>query len=180
MEIIESVSWLALGFTAVLAGIELLWIRKGRSVISKSKSTIVSPIMIKDDASGGNDKSDDRLNNISDNLHNDSNNCADFDYDYTGDSEMRIRTITTNTVFKKVVKNPFRVIVEPSLCIACGSCETLTPKVFVLEKDKMINPKAIVRSKTCVASDEILAAAETCPTKAIKIIDKNSGVQICP
>jgi ferredoxin len=178
MEVIESVSWLGLGFMAILVGsVELLWIRKGRrNVINMRKSTTILRTM-RDDASSGNDKSDNRLNNISD-FHHDSNGRRDFGYDYTGDGDMRTRT--TNTVSKKVMKNPFRIILESSLCIACGSCETLAPNVFVIEKDKMINPKARVRSKTCVASDEILAAAATCPTKAIKIVDRNSGTQICP
>jgi molecular chaperone DnaJ len=39
-------------------------------------------------------------------------------------------------------KGRFHIIVEPSLCMAFGSCETIAPKVFVVEKNKMINPKA--------------------------------------
>jgi hypothetical protein len=39
-------------------------------------------------------------------------------------------------------KGRFHIIVEPSLCMAFGSCETLAPKIFVVEKNKMINPKA--------------------------------------
>ena len=39
-------------------------------------------------------------------------------------------------------KGRFHIIVDPSLCMAFGSCETLAPKVFVVEKNKMINPKA--------------------------------------
>ena len=44
-----------------------------------------------------------------------------------------------------------------------GGCETLAPTVFVVKNNKMINPKARIVS--------ILAAAQACPTKAIKIID---------
>jgi curved DNA-binding protein CbpA len=74
----------------------------------------------------------------------------------------------------------FHIIVEPSLCMAFGSCEILAPKVFVLEKNKKINPKVKIESEDGASSDEILAAAETCPTKAIKIIDRYSGEQIYP
>ena len=69
---------------------------------------------------------------------------------------------------------------EPSLCLAFGSCETLAPKVFVVEKNKRINPKAIVKSETGANIETILDAAKTCPTKAIIIIDRYSGERIYP
>jgi molecular chaperone DnaJ len=77
-------------------------------------------------------------------------------------------------------KGRFHIIVEPSLCMAFGSCETLAPKVFVLEKDKRINPKARIESETGSTLEAILAAAQTCPTKAIRIIDRYTGEQIFP
>jgi molecular chaperone DnaJ len=64
--------------------------------------------------------------------------------------------------------------------MAFGSCERLAPRVFVVEKDKLINPKAIVVSETGANFNTILAAAETCPTKAIVIIDRYTGKQIYP
>ena len=77
-------------------------------------------------------------------------------------------------------KGRFHIIVEPSLCMAFGSCETLAPNVFVLEKDKRINPKARIESETGSTLEAILAAAQTCPTKAIRIIDRYTGEQIFP
>ena len=77
-------------------------------------------------------------------------------------------------------KGRFHIMVEPSLCMAFGSCETLAPKVFVVEKNKRINPKAIVESETGANFETILAAAQTCPTKAIKIVDRYTGEQIYP
>ncbi|NOJ26521.1 MAG: hypothetical protein DA330_00715 [Nitrososphaera sp.] len=77
-------------------------------------------------------------------------------------------------------KSRFHIIVEPSLCMAFGSCETLAPKVFVVEKNKRLNPKAIVESETGADFDTIYSAAQTCPTKAIKIIDRFTGEQIFP
>jgi molecular chaperone DnaJ len=79
-----------------------------------------------------------------------------------------------------IPKGRFHIIVEPSLCMAFGSCETLAPKVFVLEKDKRINPKARIESETGSTPEAILAAAQTCPTKAIRIIDRYTGEQIFP
>ncbi len=77
-------------------------------------------------------------------------------------------------------KSRFHIIVEPSLCMAFGSCETLAPKVFVVEKNKRVNPKAWVESETGADFDTIYAAAQTCPTKAIKIVDRYTGEQIFP
>jgi molecular chaperone DnaJ len=77
-------------------------------------------------------------------------------------------------------KGRFHIIVEPSLCMAFGSCEVLAPKVFVVEKNKMVNPKAKVECETCADYERIHAAAATCPTKAIKIIDRYTGEQLYP
>ena len=82
--------------------------------------------------------------------------------------------------FLDTPKGRFHIIVEPSLCMAFGSCETLAPKVFVVEKNKRVNPKAVVECETCADYEKIYAAAATCPTKAIKIIDRYTGEQLYP
>jgi molecular chaperone DnaJ len=79
-----------------------------------------------------------------------------------------------------IPKARFHLTVDPSLCMAFGSCETLAPKVFVVQKNKIVNPKAIVESETGADFNMILAAAQTCPTKAIRIIDRYTGEQIFP
>lgn len=90
----------------------------------------------------------------------------------------KLQSPTTNSL--DIPKGRFHITVEPSLCMAFGSCERLAPRVFVVEKDKIINPKAIVVSETGANFNTILAAAETCPTKAIVIIDRYTGKQIYP
>lgn len=82
--------------------------------------------------------------------------------------------------FLDTPKGRFHIIVEPSLCMAFGSCETLAPKVFVVEKNKRVNPKAVVECETCAEYEKIYAAAATCPTKAIKIVDRYTGEQLYP
>jgi ferredoxin len=96
---------------------------------------------------------------------------------HKGELEPQVQTAITDL---DVPKGRFHITVEPSLCMAFGSCETLAPKVFVVEKDKRINPKAVVESETGANPETILAAAQTCPTKAIKIIDRYTGEQIYP
>ncbi|HEY5632086.1 MAG TPA: ferredoxin, partial [Nitrososphaeraceae archaeon] len=96
----------------------------------------------------------------------------------TGRSNYRIQHATITDL--DTPKGRFHIIVEPSLCMAFGSCETLAPKVFVIEKNKRINPKARIESEIGANIESILAAAQTCPTKAIKIIDRYTGEQIFP
>ncbi|MFZ0513763.1 MAG: DnaJ domain-containing protein [Candidatus Nitrosopolaris sp.] len=102
---------------------------------------------------------------------------SDKQYDHA-----RKHTQTQSTVsnFLDSPKGRLQITVEPSLCLAFGSCETLAPKVFVVEKNKRINPKARVESETGANFESILAAAQTCPTKAIKLIDRYTGEQIYP
>ncbi len=90
--------------------------------------------------------------------------------------------IATTKIRKKIAieKSRFKIIVEPSLCMAFGSCEILAPNVFHIETNKMINPKAVVISETADKFESILDAAQTCPTKAIIIIDRHTGKQIFP
>lgn len=78
------------------------------------------------------------------------------------------------------IKSRFHILIEPSLCLAFGGCETIAPKVFVVDKSKHINPKARVQSETADTLDRIVMAAQACPTKAIKIIDSYTGNQIYP
>ncbi len=79
-----------------------------------------------------------------------------------------------------ILQSRYQIIVEPSLCLAFGSCEVLAPKVFVVEKNRQINPKAIVISETAEEIDTIMDAAKTCPTKAIIIIDRYTGNCVYP
>lgn len=78
------------------------------------------------------------------------------------------------------IKSRFHILIEPSLCLAFGGCETIAPKVFMVDKSKHINPKARVQSETADTLDRIVLAAQACPTKAIKIIDRYTGNQIYP
>ena len=99
-------------------------------------------------------------------------------------NEGREKTITTTTTTtRKQISNEvsrFKIIIEPSLCMAFGSCEILAPHVFRVETNKIINPKAVVVSETGDNFESILNAAQTCPTKAIIIIDRYTGKQIFP
>lgn len=72
------------------------------------------------------------------------------------------------------------VDVDPSKCIACCSCETIVPSVFRVEKNVKVNPKSKVINECGASSEKILDAAQTCPTKAISVSDKESFRRLYP
>ena len=80
----------------------------------------------------------------------------------------------------KIYKHDLSVRVDKSQCIACMSCETIAPNVFVIDKLTMINPKSQVHNQYGASEEKIMDAAETCPTKAIKIDERKSGRRIYP
>jgi ferredoxin len=103
------------------------------------------------------------------------------EFDFRQD-DVRARNYAQATItqFLDLPKGRFHVSVEPSLCMAYGTCERIAPRVFLLDKNKMINPKAKVESEVGADFETLLAAAHNCPTKAIKIVDRYTGEQIYP
>ncbi|TBR11543.1 MAG: molecular chaperone DnaJ [Candidatus Nitrosotenuis sp.] len=72
------------------------------------------------------------------------------------------------------------VSVDHSLCIACCSCETIAPKVFAVDKLSKMNPKSNVINPRGAKSDKIMDAAQTCPTKAIRVEEKETKRRLYP
>lgn len=110
---------------------------------------------------------------------------ASQEYFYRSDYQVNSKNRDQNNLQKKQVfeqeeQSRFKIIVEPSLCLAFGSCETLAPNVFVVEKNRRFNPKAVIKSESGADFETILDAAKTCPTKAIIIIDRLTGDQVYP
>ncbi len=79
----------------------------------------------------------------------------------------------------KVRPNLF-VDVDPSLCIACQSCETIAPDVFCIDKKSNMNPKSKVINMRGAGLNKIMNAAETCPTKAIIVENADSKKRLYP
>ena len=80
----------------------------------------------------------------------------------------------------KAFNHNLSVDVDESLCIGCCSCEIIAPKVFTIDKLKMINPKSHVHNQYGASYEKIMDAAETCPTKAIQVEERKSGKKIFP
>jgi curved DNA-binding protein CbpA len=74
----------------------------------------------------------------------------------------------------------FSVDVDPSLCIGCCSCETIAPDVFVVDKVTKMNPKSKVFNQRGAGYNKVMSAAETCPTKAINVDNKDLKKRIYP
>lgn len=72
---------------------------------------------------------------------------------------------------KKVAK----IVVDRELCIGSASCVAIAPGVFALDEEN----KAYVINKEGADNETIIAAAKSCPTKAILLYDED-GRQIYP
>jgi ferredoxin/predicted CopG family antitoxin len=75
--------------------------------------------------------------------------------------------------------------IEQNLCMGAESCVRLAPEVFALDesrlRDKDYEPLAMrdIMDRE-VSSEKIIAAAQTCPYRSIKVIDAETGEQIFP
>lgn len=72
------------------------------------------------------------------------------------------------------------VDVDESLCIGCCSCETIAPSVFEINKESMMNPKSSVINQKGAGINKIMNAAETCPTKAIRVENLDTKEKLFP
>ena len=77
---------------------------------------------------------------------------------------------------KTTVIGKYTVKVVRSLCISAGSCIAVAPAVFEFDAEN----KAIIKPGAEGEEANILLAAQTCPTKAIVIIETETGKQIWP
>ena len=72
------------------------------------------------------------------------------------------------------------VDVDKSLCIGCCSCEIIAPGVFEIDKGAKSNPKSSVIDQKGEGVNKIMNAAETCPTKAIRVENLNTKEKLFP
>ena len=72
------------------------------------------------------------------------------------------------------------VSVDHSLCIGCCSCEIIAPQVFAVDKLSKMNPKSSVINQSGAKPDKIMDAAQTCPTKAIRVEEKETKRRLYP
>jgi ferredoxin len=100
------------------------------------------------------------------------------------DYNARIRSDGRNGEYEKAQepkKQPdLFVSVDESLCIGCCSCETIAPDVFSINKETRSNPKSAVINQKGAGVNKIMNAAETCPTKAISVENRDTKERLYP
>jgi ferredoxin len=63
-------------------------------------------------------------------------------------------------------------VIDPAACSAHGDCEDIAPEIFRLDDIAVVVGDG---------PDELmLAAAQACPSIAIRIVDRDSGEQVYP
>lgn len=77
---------------------------------------------------------------------------------------------------KEVIIGKYKIKILRGECIGAASCVAVSPSVFVLDTES----KATVISGGQDEADNILTAAQSCPTKAIVVTDTETGKQIWP
>ena len=104
-----------------------------------------------------------------------------FEKIFWEDPEKNMEQIFKNRLENgKKFDHNLKIQVDKSLCIACCSCETIAPDVFVIDKISAINPKSKVHNQHGAHKGKIMDAAKTCPTKAILVHEKDSKNKIYP
>ena len=100
------------------------------------------------------------------------------------DYEAHINADGRNGEFEKTkepkIQPDLLVDVDPTLCIGCCSCEIIAPEVFQIDKLSKMNPKSRVINVKGAGFNKIMNAAETCPTKAIRVDNKNTKERLYP
>lgn len=67
--------------------------------------------------------------------------------------------------------NIAKIVVDRDLCIAAVSCIAVAESMFELDAES----KVVVKDAGAVDDATLIAAAESCPTKAILLFDKEGG-----
>lgn len=77
---------------------------------------------------------------------------------------------------KEIQIGKYKIKVVRDLCISAASCVAVSPSVFQLDGEN----KAIIIEEGTDEAENILMAAQSCPTKAIIVIDAETGEQVWP
>jgi len=108
----------------------------------------------------------------------------EYEKKFWEDYNARVRSDGKNGEYEKArepTKQPdLRVSVDKSLCIGCCSCEIIAPGVFEINKQSQTNPKSNVINQKGAGVNKIMNAAETCPTKAIKVENIKTKEKLFP
>jgi ferredoxin len=71
----------------------------------------------------------------------------------------------------------YKVIILPEKCIGAASCVAVAPKAFRLNEQQIAEVLPTISQES---DDNLLLAAQSCPTMAIEVIDTETGQKIWP
>ena len=77
---------------------------------------------------------------------------------------------------KEIQVGKYKIKVLRDTCIGAASCLAISPDTFELDAES----KSVVKAYSKDVLDNILLAAQACPTKAIVITDTETGEQLWP
>ncbi|MFA5776637.1 MAG: ferredoxin [Patescibacteria group bacterium] len=77
---------------------------------------------------------------------------------------------------KTIQIGKYKVKVVRKLCIGAASCVAVSPDTFLLDNEK----KAVIKEGSKDVPEDILMAAQSCPTAAIVITNEKTGEQVWP
>ena len=77
---------------------------------------------------------------------------------------------------KEVQIGKYKVKVVRNLCIGATTCVAVSPLTFVMDAEN----KSVIKEGSTDTEANILLAAQSCPTKAIVIVDTETGKQVWP
>jgi len=92
------------------------------------------------------------------------------------DADQTTPAVQDNTGDKEVIVGKYKIKVIRKECIGAASCVAVSPAVFQLDNEN----KAVVPDGATDVPENILMAAQSCPTKAIVVIDTETGQQVWP
>ena len=76
---------------------------------------------------------------------------------------------------KEIQVGKYKIKVVRSLCIGAASCIAISPNIFKLDGE---NKAVILEGQD--TPENILMAAQSCPTKAIIVFDTETNTQVWP
>lgn len=77
---------------------------------------------------------------------------------------------------KTIQVGKYQIKVVRDLCIGAASCIAVSPDTFLLDDQN----KAVIKEGSQDVPENILMAAQSCPTSAIIVVDTETGERVWP
>jgi ferredoxin len=90
--------------------------------------------------------------------------------------DMDNQTPTQPTGDVEVIVGKYKIKVIRDLCIGAASCVAVSNPTFTLDGEN----KAVTHAESQDTPENILMAAQSCPTKAIVVTDMETNTQVWP